>query len=493
MKLLTSGLKWFTAVAVAVAGIGLGGGSLIAPDPAFAKFEVDKLTIGGDIRVRGEFRRGATFGTIDPAAPADNNRQFVQQKTRLRVNYDVSPDVYFFVEMQDSRNWGAPTDIDNLGSNQNSVHGTAFGVRETYIGVKNGLVRNLNWKLGRQKVIFGNHRLLGHFDWNNVGFSLDGIRADYSMAKSNHTLGWFRLSERNCGSITAGGCGVGGTALGVDRAAADADLFVFYNTFKMVPGMTIEPYYFLLLDNRNASATATTKTGRVQPNQKRHFFGTRIDGKAVNKMIDYTAEFVWQTGNQFDAVTTGALERINAWAGAVKGGVTFQDMMWKPRIGFEVDYASGSGATGAGRHTVEGLFPTNHLQYGYRDATGWINMVDYSPQLLVRPDKASSLKVNLHILRLASTKDNWYGAGQGPTAVTRPGNQAASLGKEIDIVYTRKFKEGKFGMQVGYGHFFTGEYHARSQDTATQGGTVGGDPLGNTSQDWGYLQFTTKF
>ncbi len=63
MKLLTNGLKWFTAVAVAVAGIGLGGGSLVAPDPAFAKFEVDKLTLIGDIRVRPEFRRGGNFGT----------------------------------------------------------------------------------------------------------------------------------------------------------------------------------------------------------------------------------------------------------------------------------------------------------------------------------------------------------------------------------------------------------------------------------------------
>lgn len=178
--------------------------------------------------------------------------------------------------------------------------------------------------MGRQKVIFGNHRLLGHFDWNNVGFSLDGVRADYSMPKSNHTLGWFRLSEANCASVTAGGCGVGGGT--ATRAGADADLFIFYNTFKMVPGMTIEPYYFLLLDNRNATAS-TTKTGRVQPNQKRHFIGGRVNGKALNKMIDYTGEIVWQTGNQFDSVTTMGLQRINAWAMAVKGGVTLKDVM----------------------------------------------------------------------------------------------------------------------------------------------------------------------
>ena len=478
MKLFTNGLKWFTAVAVAVAGIGLGGGSLVAPDPAFAKFEVDKLTMGGDIRVRGEFFRGFDLDT--------RNDAFVQQRTRIRFNYDISSDVSFFAELQDARNWAA-TDPDNLGDNQNAILGEALGLRQGYIGLKNGGLRGLNWKFGRQKVIFGNHRLLGSFDWNNVGFSLDGVRADYASPIASHTLGWFRIGELDCG-INSGACG------GAADGGADSDLLVWYNTFKFIPGTTVEPYWFYLFDNRpDVTPGKTTKTGRVQPNQKRHFFGTRINGKAMNKMLDYTGEFVWQTGNQSDGTGTGTLQRINAYALAVKAGVTFKDVMWKPRIGFEVDYASGSGSDAedpGGRHTFEGLFPTNHLHYGYMDRFAWKNMVDYSPQLLVRPDKASNLKINLHILRLASSQDNWYRATQGVLGDTRAGNQAASLGQELDIIYTRKFKEGKFGLQVGYGHFFSGEYGDRSVEaSATQGGTG----VGNTDADWGYLQVTTKF
>jgi len=468
MKLLTSGLKWFTAVAVAVAGIGLGGGSLIAPDPAFAKYDASKLTIGGDVRVRGEFRRGATFGTTE------SDDFFVLNKMRLRVGYDVSPDVQFFTEIQQSTSWGLPGTASNLGANNNSVDGASLGTRQAYIGVKNAGVRNLNLKIGRQKLVFGNQRLLGHFDWDNVGFSHDAVRADYSTASSTHAFAWSRLNE--------GGSG---------KALDDSDLLLLYNTFKQVPNMTIEPYIYFLFDGRQSTGAATTKTGRVAPDQKRWFFGTRINGKAANKMIDYTGEFVWQTGNQKDGSNTA--QRINAWAMAVKGGVTLKNMMWKPRFGVEVDYASGSGAgdTG-GRHTFEGLFPTNHLHYGYMDRMGWKNMVDYSPQLLVRPDKASNLKINLHILRLASTKDNWYGANQKPQAISSATNQAASLGKEIDIIYTRKFKEGKFGLQVGYGHFFPGEYGARSAEGT--GGSAGtGTVKGNTSQDWGYLQLVTKF
>ncbi len=492
MKLLTNGLKWFTAVAVAVAGIGLGGGSLIAPDPALAAFDVGNLTINGDIRVRPEFRTTAKFGTLNTRS----NRQFTQQRIRLGFAYDVSSDVKFFLELQDSRNWGTNDTTTGAVNTQNNP-ADSIGVRQGYIGVKNAGVRNLSVKLGRQKVIFGNHRLLGSFDWNNNGWSFDGIRADYTTAKSSHALLWIRVVETNCADINSNQCTVDSATVG---GASDGDLFVLYNTFKAIPGMTIEPYWMLYLDNRvpvAAAANTGTRNARTQADQKRHIFGARIDGKAVNKMIDYTGEFAWQTGSQDDGFGTATDVRINAYAFAVKGGVTLQNVMWKPRFGFEVDYASGSGPSNedrTGGHTFEGLFPTNHAHYGYMDLMAWKNMVNYSPQLLLRPDKASSLKVNLHILRLASTKDNWYGAAQSRVATTKVGNQEASLGKEIDIVYTRKFKEGKFGMQIGYGHFFPGEYLARSQE-GTQGGTQGSSAnnLGNTSQDWGYVSFTTKF
>ncbi|MDA2909315.1 alginate export family protein [Nitrospiraceae bacterium AH_259_D15_M11_P09] len=519
MKLLTNGLKWFTAVAVAVAGIGLGGGSLIAPDPAFAKFEMDKLTISGDIRVRPEFRRGSNFG----AGNAKSNDQFIQERIRLGIAYDVSPDVRYFLEIQDSRNWGknntsaatststststsacplcagpittttttTTTTTVSQGENaQNNPAGT-LGVRQGYIAVKNAGVRNLSLKIGRQKVIFGNHRLLGSFDWNNNGWSFDGIRADYGMAQWSTSLLWIRVVEGDCADINSGACAGSGTA----GATADGDLFVLYNTFKGIPGMTIEPYWMAYFDSRAAAVCAAgncgTRAGRTQADQRRHIFGARIDGKAANKMLDFTAEGAWQTGSQDDGSGTQRDARINAAAFAVKGGVTLQNVMWKPRFGFEVDYATGSGRAAGdrtGAHTFEGLFPTNHAHYGFMDRAAWKNIVDYSPQLMVRPDKASNLKINLHILRLAQKEDNWYGAAQTRISTTSPTNQENSLGKELDIVYTRKFKEGKFGLQIGYGHFFTGQYGARSVDGSGQGGTTG-----NRDQDWGYVSVTTKF
>jgi len=216
-------------------------------------------------------------------------------------------------------------------------------------------------------------------------------------------------------------------------------------------------------------------------------------------MVDYTVEAVWQTGEQKDGANVE--QTINAWQAAVKGGVTMPVPM-KPRIGFEFDYASGSDNRdgSGGRHTAEGLFPTNHLHYGYMDRAAWKNIVDYQGNFKVHPTKTSNIKMAFHVLRLANPKDNWYTAGQGTGGggVTNTTfNQAASLGSEIDVVYSAKFKKGKLGLQIGYGHFFSGEYNKRAKQglggNCTTSGAVCVPGNGNNDQDWGYIALSTKF
>ena len=70
-------------------------------DPPKSKlFDMSKLTISGDLRVRPEFRNNLTFGATK------NNTFVVQQWARLGFNYSISPDVTFFLQSQHSKNWG---------------------------------------------------------------------------------------------------------------------------------------------------------------------------------------------------------------------------------------------------------------------------------------------------------------------------------------------------------------------------------------------------
>ena len=110
-------------------------------------------------------------------------------------------------------------------------------------------VQGLSVKVGRQYVIFGNHSLFGHFDWANTGYSHDGMMFQYSTKAWDGYSGWFRNSETDIGQAAAVGSGQNNLPAsgGVNNGTAnrDADMFIFYNQIKTVPGFLIEPYYVL--------------------------------------------------------------------------------------------------------------------------------------------------------------------------------------------------------------------------------------------------------
>lgn len=486
-------------LAGALAFTGAIGASVLPVDQAFGAVSGDKVKIDGRVAIRGEYRNNANFGS----SGVSSTHSFVVQNTQLGLGYDITPDLGFYILMQDSRAWGGQstgtTNVAGTGAPVNGIgfntvggiHGNSFGIREGYISVRNLFNKKLNAKIGRQKLVFGNQRIFGHFDWSNVGWSFDGVRLDYSSSKkSSHVLGWFRMAEDDCGSPTS--LCQGGSATNGGR---DSDFLLFYNTFKNIPKHTIEPYWIYVFDGRANTGHTTGGvtnggTRRIQPDQKRHTLGLRVNGKPG--IVDYTGEFVWQLGRQKNGV--GGENTINAVALAMNAGVTLPVPM-KPRIAFEFDYATGSGANRGGtggRSTFENLWPTNHLHYGYMDLVGWKNNMSFGPQFSMKPSKNGTFKVHFWWHRLADADDNWYNAGQGVQGVTRAGNDEKELGNELNIVYVHKLFGGKSTLNVGYGHFFTGDYIKKSN-----GGAGAGQGASNINddddQDWGYIWWITKF
>ena len=483
-------------LAGALAFTGAIGASVLPVDSTFAAVTGDKVKIGGRVATRAEYRNNANFGS----SGASSTHSFIVQNTSINFGYDLTPDLGFYINLQDSRVWGgqstATTNVGGTGApvgvigfnTVGGIHGNSFGIREGYISIKNLFHKKLNAKIGRQKLVFGNQRILGHFDWSNVGWSFDGVRLDYqSSEKSSHVFGWFRQAEDDCGSPTSL-CQAGSAANG----SRDSDFLLFYNTFKNIPKHTIEPYWIYVFDGRTNAGFTTGGTGgngRLQPDQKRHMLGLRINGKPG--IVDYTGEFVWQLGRQKNGL--GGENTINAVALAVNAGVTLPVPM-KPRIAFELDYATGSGvnrgATG-GRTTFENFWPTNHLHYGYMDLMGWKNMLSFGPQFSVKPSKNGTFKIHLWWHRLADADDDWYGAGQGAQfGGTRVGNDEKEIGNELDIVYVHKLFGGKSTVNIGYGHFFTGDYIKKSGAGSSDGAVSLND---DDDQDWAYIWWITKF
>jgi len=502
-------------------------------DPAIGRnFDIKNFWMRADVRVRPEMRNGVCFGNAMPGNPGNGacnsfggnfangtqgkaNDFFVQQWVRLGIGYDLSPDVNFYMEIIDSATWGGNGSNVNAGNGGDPLNhngGVAggggnngrLGVRAAYMLVRNlGGVQGLSIKAGRQYVIFGNHSLFGHFDWANTGYSHDGVMLSYSTKTFDSYLGWFRNSESDIGQAAPVGSGQnnlangGSGTLNNGSANIDADMIIFYNQLKSIPGFLIEPFYVYYKNNYNSADFGAQGLGTAKhSNQTRHMIGNRIEMRKGN--FDAINEVAWQFG-QMGATGANAIQNgygnqknlhINAWATRNWIGYTHYQSAWKPRLGFNFDYASGDGRSNcvlAGSNTncstantFENFFPTNHIHMGYMDVQAWKNMLSPSANLQFRPSVRDHVEVWYTNLNLASARDNWYRGAQGVYVFSKNGNTKTHIGDELDISWTRMFADGKVSFQATYGHLWAGGYIAEN--------------LGNsTGQDWAYVQLWMNF
>ena len=493
-------------------------------DPKIGKnFDLKNFWVRADLRVRPEMRNGVCFGGASPAGGACNafggnaftgkaaNDMFIQQMTRLGIGYDVSPDVNFYMEVVDSRVWGAngtpggsatATDPALIQTGGSAAGQTTLGVRAAYMLVRNFAgIQGLSVKAGRQYIVFGNHSLFGHFDWANTGFSHDGVMLQYSTKQFESYFGYVRTSEGDLaqGSATGSGAGntVGGLA-GQQGATADANMIIFYNQIKSVPGFLIEPYYFLYSNGAPSSAVAAQTLGTPKSqNQTRHTVGNRIEMRKGN--FDATNELTYQfgamggtnTGNNANSAAAGNQKdlHISAWATRNWIGYTHYQSSWKPRLAFNFDYASGDGranctlGSGTGcktANTFENMFPTNHIHMGYMDVQAWKNMMSPSVNFQARPTKDDHIEIWATSLNLANKADNWYRGSQGVYVFSKVGNTKSHIGDELDIAYTHMFMDGKLAFQAAWGHLFAGGYIQQNLNTSS-------------NQDWAYAQLWMNF
>jgi len=497
-------------------------------DPKIGKnFDLNKFWVRGDLRVRPVMRNGVCFGsniltggacntpnlgTAPNGTPGKANDFYVQQFTRLGFGYDLSPDLNFYMELQDSRTWGGngangAGGLQDDTRNQNGCStangggncGT-LGVRAAYMLVRNfaGL-QGLSVKAGRQYVVFGNQSLFGAYDWSNTGFSHDGVMLQYSTKAWDSYAGWFRTSESDLGQAApAGSLGpnIGPSTVNNGSANQDSDIIIFYNQIKSVPGFIIEPYYFLYSNRYNSADNRGQGLGTAKhSNQTRHNIGNRIEMRMGN--FDAINETIYQFGQMGDnnnaALAVQGNQKnlsINAWATRNWIGYTHYQSAWKPRLAVNFDYASGDGGANCSftgsttpcktANTFENMYPTNHIHMGYMDVQAWKNMMSPSVNFQFRPSKNDHIEIWATSMYLANTKDNWYRATQGVYVFSKANNNKRHIGDEVDVVWTHLFMDGMLSFQAVYGHMFAGGYIEENLGTSAD-------------QDWAYVQLWMNF
>jgi hypothetical protein len=442
------------------------GGKIVAdikPDGNPLSFADGRIVFDLQERVRWELRDNNFDFNDDINALTDDN--WLLQ--RFRIGVMVRPTDWFriYVQGQDSReiNSDRPDFPGLLGAEGDD----AFDLRQAYLEFSNYKEFPLGLKIGRQVLSYGDERLIGAFDWNNIGRTFDAVKIRFEQPK--WWLDAFASSvvvpER--GSYNQSDF-FNGNELDRDQVFAG----VYFSTSALGP-QVIDLYALYLHENTNpryfptALGDSSFATLGVRIKSKPGAFApppdtvVATDGKTVVTApaaprpvgLDYDAELAFQTGE----VRGMDLTAFAAHAGV---GYTF-DASWLPRIAVEYNYASGdSDPLDTDVETFQNLFPTNHKFYGYMDLFSWQNIHNPAVSLRVQPTKTLSVQLDYHAFWLATTDDAWYRAN-GVTAVrpVTPTSRSADsyAGSEVDLTVTwnaRKWLQ----IQAGYSHFFAGDY-----------------------------------
>ncbi|WP_447978971.1 alginate export family protein [Candidatus Nitrospira bockiana] len=479
--------------------------------PKSPLFDIRRLTISGDMRVRPELRTNSNFGVSQTGTGrvAGANDFYVQQWFRLGIDYAISPDVDFFVQPQWAKNWGAANNTITAGAGcsaggsicandafQNGQADSLF-LRQAFIMIRNLGVQNLSLKAGRQMIVMGNHRLFGHFDWANTGFTHDGVTLQYTQPTWEFWGGWLRPMETDFNvfgtqSTSFGVMPQGAPTSSFAKAGADADIFFTRFVFKPMAGLSFEPLwvYFKNSATQGAGLSAANSVLAAHANdQARHNVGARL---ALRQGIfDGTVEGYWQFGSM-GVGASGQRVHINAYALAAEAGVTLAAIPWSPRLGIEFNYASGDGdaarcqqgqvaACNGNANTFENFYPTNHIVMGYADVMAWRNMVAYSGSLQMKPSDAQHVEFRVWQFRKAVSGDCWYRAAQN--CYFTQNNGSSSLATELDGIYTLFFKDNKVAWQIGGSYIIAGDFLDK----------VAGPGQNPVNQVWAYTQLHINF
>lgn len=435
------------------------------------------LDLGGQFRPRFEhkehFARPGTPGALDFRAegvPTGNTYWLFRAKFHL--GYAPADWVQFFAEGRDSfalndRRVPDP-ETDRADLHQAWV---ALGLRADF---------PLTAQIGRQELRYGEERLVGSFDWNNIGRVFDAARLRYETES-------LRV-DAFVGRVVV-------PVDGVFNVPNDYDWFsgVYASTRTLCPKQETQLYF--LARNVGPGSPAAVDRSLIGLATPRDIYTVGARFKSLPGELagwDYALEAAGQFG-RFKETAAGASLDHTAFALTAGAGYTVTKCPLNPRLGVEYNFASGdSDPTDDEHETFENLFPTNHRFYGYMDLFSWQNLHNPRLSLSFKPVRGLTLTADYHLFWLADTADYFYTAAGAPRRGAAPGSGTgydrnpgydSFVGSELDLVATYAPKPW-LSAQVGYGHFFVGDYVRQS---------LAAPGYGAHDADWAYAQMIFNF
>ncbi|MCP4551972.1 MAG: hypothetical protein GY834_08050 [Bacteroidetes bacterium] len=388
-----------------------------------------QFNFSGEFRPRAEYRHGYKTLSVTDADAAF----FISQRTRLNAYYSA-PDFKTGFSLQDVRIWG---DVKQLNTTDDHlfIH-EAWG---QYF-----FSENFSMKLGRQEIIYDDHRIFGSVNWAQQARSHDVAIFKFLEGKFKFDVGlaFNQLKENNFGTL---------------YTLNNYKSFQYLWAHQNVKNLGIS---FLFLNNGMQYATlANSDPYDIAYSQT---VGTRLTYK--NSGLNINTALYLQGGQNAANVDLSA----SYFAGEIIYAFSKE---FKANVGFEL--LSGNDYDDIGNNLEDKafapLYGTNHKFNGHMDYFyvgshfGEVGLQDIFIGLNYAKDKVK-LGLTTHIFSSAGEINN----------------MSESLGTEFDLSFGYAFSKGA-SMSIGYSQMF---------GTDTMEMIKGGDS--EESNSWAYVMFVFK-
>jgi hypothetical protein len=377
------------------------------------------LTLGGEARFRLEAEAGKTFG----ARPRDEDT-FTLLRAMLHGDLAYRDVARLFVQGVSCIDMEHDLPTRPIDRNELDLQQLFVDVRPL------GQGSPLTVRAGRQDLQYGGQRLVSPLEWANTRRRFDALKAIWKEDRWQLDLFLGRPVEV--------------LAHHADRWVEDVLFGGAYLTSKHIPRHTIDLY--LLGIDRNLQAV---DPNGLRGDEWRLTLGARGAGRTGP--ADYEAELAVQLGEWGE-------DDVSAWAGAVRGGLTFESCPWQPRLGLDLDLASGDDDPMDGEvNTFDQLFPLGHAWLGFLDLVGRQNIVALRGSLAFYPRKPIlRLGLDYHAFWLYDDRDALYNPASKAGRRDPTGRAGDEVGQELDLTARWAWPPHTTYL-LGYSYFRSGD------------------------------------
>lgn len=401
------------------------------------KSKAQDVNISAELRPRFEMRHG--YKTLIPDDVKAAN--FVSQRTRLNAFYS-NPNYRFYMSLQDVRVWGDVPQLNNNDAYGPSIH-EAWG--EAIVSEKFSI------KVGRQEIIYDDHRIFGSVGWAQQARSHDAAILKFKPA-DKHSLDVGLAYNAN------------GESLFKEDYVVNS-----YRTFQYAWYHGEFENFGLSILALNNGLAYLDNSDSAKTEQKVAFsqtIGPRLTYK--KDAFSANAAFYYQGGKNGNNKTLSAMYFSVDAAYQISGNFS---------VGAGVEYLSGTDTkekvTGDDKSFTP-FYGTNHKFNGWMDYFyvgnhgGNVGLMDIFIPLKYKKDKFSAALIP-HIFSTAATYTDMSGA-----------DLDKGLGTEIDLMLTYTISK-EVNLQAGYSQMF-----ATETMQALKGGNY------KNTNNWAWIMLTFK-